>query len=39
MTLGGNSRSKRGRDLMSNNFNDGDDEVRNGRNQRAFEEM
>lgn len=39
MSLGGNSRSKRGRELMSNNLNEGDEEIKYDRNSRAFNEM
>ena len=39
MSLSGNSKNKRGRDLMSNNLNNDEDEIRYGRNERAFEEM
>lgn len=39
MSLGGNSRSKRNRNLMSNNGNEDDEEIKYDRNQRAFNEM
>ena len=39
MNLEGSIRNKRGRDLISNNANDTNEEFKNDRDRRAFNEM